>query len=149
MPYLGIPTCFSNLLNCTDSLECYAPKADTTASAQGRLQAYRHACPTAARFLGLARCGHHDFLDGRSARHRNSMILHSCANGPDSLSHALLDGVAYSRQRRRLRLQTRRSNRLSLETLFSTDPAMNTACDILRNVVFVATICRDASACEM
>ena len=37
----------------------------------------------------------------------------------------------------------------SLETLFSTDPALNTARDILRNVAFVATICRDTSACEM
>ena len=38
---------------------------------------------------------------------------------------------------------------LSLETLLSTDPALNTARDILRNVAFVATIGRDASACEM
>ena len=72
-----------------------------------------------------------------------------CANGPDSLSHALLDCATYSQQRRRWRQQTRKSNVLSLETFLSTDPALNTARDILRNVAFVATICRDAWACEI
>ena len=149
VPYLAIPICFIRTF-------CAALPWSGYARWQTRPHlhrvVYRYACPMAARSWGLARCGHHDFLDGRSARHRNSTVLHSCrfcANGTDSLSHALLDCAAYSQQRSRWRQHTRRSNVLSLETLFSTDPALSTARDILRNVKFVATICRDASACEM
>ncbi|CAE7553218.1 unnamed protein product [Symbiodinium natans] len=43
-------------------------------------------------------------------------IARLCADGPDSLSHALLECVAYSQPRQRWRMQTRSSHALSLET---------------------------------
>ena len=140
---------YRHLLQSIDSLECYARW-----QSQPHLHrvVYRHACPIAARFWGLARCGHHDFSDGRSSRHRRGSVYRSCrfcADGPDTLSHAFVECVAYSQPRQRWQMQTRSSNVLNLETLFSTDPVVNSSRDILRNIVFVANVCRDASAWEM
>ena len=77
--------------------------------------------PAHARVWGLARCGHHDFSDGRSARHR----------GVNLLDFVLLPLT------------------LSLDTLFSTEPHVNATRGIARNVAFVAHVCLAAAACEM
>ena len=53
----------------------------------------RQTRPSQARSWGLARCGHHDFSDRRSARHRHadpSAPCRFCAVGIDSFEHALL-----------------------------------------------------------
>ena len=53
----------------------------------------RQSCPMDARLWGLARCGHHAFADGRSARHGHAspdVPCRFCAIGRDTLGHALV-----------------------------------------------------------
>ena len=106
--------------------------------------------PAQARVWGLARCGHHDFSDGRSARHRGEnpqRPCRFCASATDSLQHALLECTAHNQARQRWRRHMR--NALSLDTLFSTEPHVNATRSIARNVAFVAHVCLAAAACEM
>ena len=75
-------------------------------------------------FWGLARCGHHDFADGRSARHRGRNCdapCRFCASATDTLAHALTECPAHNLARRRWHQQTRGRNDVSLRTLFCTD----------------------------
>ena len=133
-----------------DSLQLYSqwqPLPRLHPVAYGRSSHAHH-----VRFWGLARCGHHDFADGRAARHRgcnSDAPCRFCASGADTLAHALSECPVHNVARRRWCQQTRGRNDLSLHTLFCTDPAVNTAGDILRNVAFVGTVCQAAAACEM
>ena len=111
----------------------------------------RQTCPSQARSWGLARCGHHDFSDGRSARHRHadpSAPCRFCAVGIDSLEHALLYCSAHQVARQRWMQQSGSSAPLSLHRLFSTNPCINSARDISRNIAYVAHVCQAAAACE-
>ena len=71
---------------------------------------------------GSARCGHHNFADGRSARHRGVF----CASAADSLDHTL------SQCLRAIKRENAGINKLggqtpSVNMLFSIAPAGNTA----------------------
>ena len=101
---------------------------------------------------GRARCGHHTFADGRSARHRHAspdVPCRFCAIGQDTLEHALVGCPAHSPSRQRWYFSASGSVPLTLHTLFSADPNVNRARDILRNIAFVAHVCRAADACEI
>ena len=101
----------------------------------------RHVSPALARYWGLARCGHHPFCDGRSARHRGNSIrpCRFCASHADTLAQCENGGV----------LEPDQGNLLNLSTLFSTSAITNRARDIANNVCFVASVCSAAEACEM
>ena len=111
----------------------------------------RHVSPALARYWGLARCGHHPFCDGRSARHRGNSIrpCRFCASHADTLAHALLHCTAHRAVRERWRSRARPGQLLNLSTLFSTAAITNRARDIANNVCFVASVCSTAEACEM
>ncbi|CAE8678052.1 unnamed protein product [Polarella glacialis] len=106
-----------------------------------------------AREWGLARCGHHCFADGRSARHRgasSARICRFCATGSDSLEHALLHCPSCLDLRSRWldRSSTRvleREDRVM--AMFDTRPSDYTARDVANNIWFVAAVCRRAAAC--
>ena len=69
----------------------------------------------------------------RSARHRRNTSdapCRFCASCVDSLAHALVECPAHHQARSRWRQQTSGRRILSLHTLFSTDPAVNTARNI-------------------
>ena len=86
-----------------------------------------------ARYWALARCGHHDFADGRSARHRNTCLstpCRFCSLGCDSLEHALLQCPVHTLARNRWHQHSRGGRCLSCHILFSTDNAVNTARDL-------------------
>ena len=72
-----------------------------------------------------------------------------CAIGRDTLEHALVGCPAHSQSRQRWYFSTSGSVPLTLHTLFSTDPNVNRARDILRNIAFAAHVCRAADACEI
>ena len=108
--------------------------------------------PMDTRLWELARCGHHTFADGRSARHRHasSEVPHRFgAIGPDTLEHVLVGWPAHSQSRQRWYFSTLGSVPLTLYTLFSPDPNVNRARDSLRNIAFDAHVCRAANACEI
>ncbi|CAE8678688.1 unnamed protein product [Polarella glacialis] len=106
-----------------------------------------------AREWGLARCGHHCFADGRSARHRgtsSARICRFCASGSDNLEHALLHCPSCLDLRSRWldRSSTRvleREDRVM--AMFDTRPSDYTARDVATNIWFVAAVCRRAAAC--
>ena len=105
-----------------------------------------------ARYWALARCGHHDFADGRSARHRNTCLstpCRFCSLGCDSLEHALLQCPAHTLARNRWHQRSRGGRCLSFHILFSTESAVNTARNILNNIAFVGHVCQAAVACEI
>ena len=60
-----------------------------------------HTCPSRARSWDLARCGHHDLSDGRSARHHGHADplapCRFCAVSIDTLAHALPTATELSR----------------------------------------------------
>ena len=74
---------------------------------------WTHVAARNARHWGFARCGHHNFADGRSARHRNQhtvpthILCRFCANASDSLAHALLECTAHNVLRQRWRSRSR------------------------------------------
>ena len=93
---------------------------------------------------GLARCGHHDFSDGRSARHSHADPLtpcRFCTVGMDSLEHALFTCSAHQSARQRWMQQSGGTGVLSLHRLFSTDPCINSARDMSGNIAYV-DLCR-------
>ena len=99
----------------------------------------------------VARCGHHDFSDGRPVRHGHTDPLapcHSCAVGIDSLEHALLNCSAHQAARPRCMQQSGSSAPLLLHRLFSTNPCINSTRDISRNIACVPHVCQAAAACE-
>ena len=87
----------------------------------------RHVLPVLARYWGLARCGHHCFGDGRSARHRGDAPrpCRFCAHERDSLHHALLECNAHRIWRERWQARTAHQS-LDQHVLFCTNPGMNT-----------------------
>ena len=100
---------------------------------------------------GLARRGHHNLTDGRSARHRGVCVdepCRFCASAADSLDHALLQCPADNQAGRRWYRQTRWRRAMSVDILFSTAPEGNTARNILQNISYVGHVCHAAAACE-
>ena len=111
----------------------------------------RHILAHHVRLWGLARCGHHNFADGRSARHRGVCVdepCRFCASAADSLDHALLECPAHNQARRRWYRQTRWKRTMSVDILFSTSPEGNTARNIVQNISYVGHVCHAAAACE-
>ena len=120
-------------------------------------------CPLRARAWGLARCGHHDFSDGRTpfffspartAEAARPLREHPtyrepqpwtpcrfCAVGMDSLEHALLNCSAHQSARQHWMQQSGGTAPLSLHQLFSTDPCINSARDMSGNIAYV-DLCR-------
>ena len=99
-------------------------------------------------WLGVAIMTYHDFADGRSARHRGNTSdapCRFCASCVDCLAHALVECPAHHQARSRWRLQISGRRVLSLHTLFSTDPAVNTARNIECNIAFVGRVCHAAA----
>ena len=77
-----------------------------------------------ARYWARARCGHHAFADGRSARHRNTCLstpCRFCSLGCDSLEHALLQCPVHTWARNRWHQRSRGGRCLSFRILFSTE----------------------------
>jgi hypothetical protein len=111
----------------------------------------RYTDTTDARDWGLARCGHHPFANGRSARHRaicSSVNCRFCGQSEDSLEHALLTCTAQADLRSRWSHHCSVGrNGLTIRLLFSTDRALCTARDVANNVAFVARVCQRAEAC--
>ena len=100
-------------------------------------------CPLRARAWGLAQCGHHDFSDGRSARHGHADPLtpcRFCAVGMNSLEHALLNCSAHQSARQRWMQQSGGTALLSLRRLISHI--------ISHNIAYVAHVCQAAAAFE-
>ena len=100
-----------------------------------------HVAARDARHWGLTRCGHHNFSNGRSARHRNQHTVPThtpcrfCANASDSLADALRERTAHNVLRQRWQSRSRHADAVSLHILFSTSPDVNTARDIMNNIV--------------
>ena len=108
--------------------------------------------PFHARYWGPARCGHHPFSDGRSARHGNITSLpprRLCASGSDSLEHTLLSCTTHHSARQRWLQHTSGTCPLSMLQLFGTNVYISTARGIARNISYVAHVCQAAEACEI
>ena len=88
-----------------------------------------------ARYWGLARCGHHPFCDGRSARHRGNSIrpCRFCASHADTLAHALLHCTAHRAVRERWRSRARPGQLLNLSR-YSAPPQSPTVPATLRTM---------------